>query len=240
MRNTGDNDSAASIQPGDSLARLAHIMRAALAFGHREPTDDFALREEPVRRPPSENSHSPTLEQAVQHLFDLLDRRGVDYVLVGGLALLCYVRGRNTEDIDLMLAVDALSALPEITLSEKSEWFARGAFAGLRVDLLFTENPVFKLVRERHTGCVAFLERGVPCATPEGLLLLKLYALPSLYRQGQIQRANLYEGDITALIRGLRVDPEPLLESLEKFMLDTDIRELRRVVEEVQNRQRRF
>jgi hypothetical protein len=85
-----------------------------------------------------------------------------------------------------------------------------------------------------------FLERGVPCATPEGLVLLKLYALPSLYRQGQIQRANLYEGDIAALLHGPGTDPLPLLGKLEAFMSATDIRELRRVVEEIKSRRRDF
>ena len=45
----------------------------------------------------------------VEQLFNLLDLRKVDYVLVGGIALLTYVEGRNTQDIDLIMA------LPEAT-----------------------------------------------------------------------------------------------------------------------------
>jgi len=33
-------------------------------------------------------------------LFDLLDQRDIDYVLVGGIAMLAYVDGRNTQDIN--------------------------------------------------------------------------------------------------------------------------------------------
>lgn len=44
------------------------------------------------------------LHSATSALFDLLDSRDVDYVLVGGLAVLHYLPGRNTRDIDLILA----------------------------------------------------------------------------------------------------------------------------------------
>ena len=240
MSGSSEQDSVPSLLPGDSLARLARILHCAQVLGHDAPAGASVMREEASEPPPAAPSASPSVEESVTRLFELLDQRSVDYVLVGGLALLRYVRGRNTEDIDLLLAVRDLAVLPEIMVSERSDWFARAVFSGLRVDLLFTENPLFKLVRERHTGCIPFLERGVPCATPEGLVLLKLYALPSLYRQGQIQRANLYEADIAALVHGPGVDPLPLLQTLEQFMLPTDVRELRRVVEEIRSRRRDF
>ncbi len=47
---------------------------------------------------------SASLLQVVNRLFTLLDERGIDYVLVGGVALLNYVEGRNTQDIDLIMA----------------------------------------------------------------------------------------------------------------------------------------
>lgn len=39
--------------------------------------------------------------QTVNRLFALLHERGIKYVLVGGIALLQYIQGRNTEDIDV-------------------------------------------------------------------------------------------------------------------------------------------
>ena len=39
-----------------------------------------------------------SLFQAVDRLFGLLEHRKIAYVLVGGIALLQYVDGRNTED----------------------------------------------------------------------------------------------------------------------------------------------
>jgi hypothetical protein len=44
------------------------------------------------------------LYAATARLFDLLAERQVDFVLVGGLAMLQYVTGRNTSDIDLIIA----------------------------------------------------------------------------------------------------------------------------------------
>jgi hypothetical protein len=51
---------------------------------------------------------SDSLFQTVAELFALLQKRRVDYVLVGGVALLAYVEGRNTEDIDLVIAVSVV------------------------------------------------------------------------------------------------------------------------------------
>lgn len=45
-----------------------------------------------------------------------------------------------------------------------------------------------------------FGDRSIRCATIEGLIILKLYALPSLYRQGNFDRLSLYENDIPQLL----------------------------------------
>lgn len=44
------------------------------------------------------------LSENIDHLFALLQQRDIDYLLVGDLALLSYVDGRNTQDIDLILS----------------------------------------------------------------------------------------------------------------------------------------
>jgi hypothetical protein len=36
------------------------------------------------------------LLKSVPKLFDLLDERGIEYALVGGIAMLVYIDGRNT------------------------------------------------------------------------------------------------------------------------------------------------
>src|SRR5262245_33697199 len=79
---------------------------------------------------------SDSLLQAVVRLFALLAERKIDYGLVGGIALLAYVEGRNTEDIDLIMAASSLEKLPEINVSDRDINFARGEFEGLRIDIL--------------------------------------------------------------------------------------------------------
>src|SRR5437016_6566095 len=74
------------------------------------------------------------LRKDLTELFRLIHERGVPYLLVGGIAMLTYVEGRNTKDVDLLISVDSLQQLPEITLTDRNPHFARGMFGDLRVD----------------------------------------------------------------------------------------------------------
>ena len=65
------------------------------------------------------------LIESIPRLFDLLEERQVDYALVGGIAMLVYVEGRNTQDIDLIVAKKDLEKLPEIVISEENLECAR-------------------------------------------------------------------------------------------------------------------
>jgi hypothetical protein len=176
------------------------------------------------------------LPQQIYDLFSLLRERNVDYLLVGGIALLRYIDGRNTEDIDLLLSVESLATLPEIVLADQNPFFARGSFQSLRVDLLLTANPLFKLVREKFATSHRFHEIEVRCATVEGLVLLKLYALPSLYRQGDAQRIALYETDILMLAQRYRPQIQPLLATLGPFLDAGQLQSLSDVVRDIEQR----
>ncbi len=176
------------------------------------------------------------LLRSVSRLFQLLDQRDIDYVLVGGIAMLVYVEGRNTQDIDIIVSADGLERLPEISIEDQKGEFARGRFGDLQVDLLFTENSLFDKVRREHTVPQQFAEREIPCATVEGLLLLKLFALPSLYRQGQFDRVELYERDVTMLVREFQPDLSPIFEELGKHLIETDLAEVRSIVHEIEDR----
>ncbi|MFL6289305.1 MAG: hypothetical protein ACJ759_00225, partial [Thermoanaerobaculia bacterium] len=111
---------------------------------------------------------------------------------------------------------------------------------GLQIDLLLTRNPLFEKVRQRFATTQRFVEREIPCATVEGLLLLKLYALPSLYRQGSFARVALYEGDIATLMHDYRPPVEPLFEELKEHLSATDLASLRKIVGEIEERIERF
>jgi hypothetical protein len=180
------------------------------------------------------------LFDAVARLFKLLAERQVDYLLVGGIALLTYVEGRNTEDIDLVVPPSALEVVPEIRITGQDGDFRRGSFDGLQVDLLLTSHPLFAHVRQRHATIQRFVEREIPCATVEGLLILKLYALPSLYRQGDLVRVALYETDVLALLDRYRPPTEPLFEELKPHLPATDLAAVRAIVGEIQQKIERF
>ncbi len=101
---------------------------------------------------------------AVQMLFDLLAVRQVDYVLVGGVALLAYLQGRNTSDIDLIMPVSSLKQVPEIEIEMKEVYFGRATYEGLQIDLLFTKNPLFEVVRQGYSQQKTYLEKTIPIA----------------------------------------------------------------------------
>lgn len=171
---------------------------------------------------------------SVGRLFDLLEERGVDYVLVGGIAMLSYIEGRNTQDIDLLIAEKDLPRLPELRIDERNERFARAWLSDLRVDILFSENEPFKTVSKRYVGRRQYVDRSVPCATETGMLLMKLFALPSLYRQGRFDRVDVYRGDLTGLLRRGVEPSEAMWGHLTKVMLESDVTELKRVVADLQ------
>ena len=135
-----------------------------------------------VRKSDIEVMHAEVLLEAVAQLFTLLHERQIDYLLVGGVAMLQYVQGRNTEDIDLIISVSSLKHCPKLLFISQENNFARGTFATLQIDFLLTRNPFFAMVQRRYATIRPFRERDIPCATVEGLLLLKLYALPSTIR----------------------------------------------------------
>jgi len=215
--------SAANLRPS---VHIGNVIRNAVVFNFR------TWREKAV--------NTDNLPQTVARLFALLKERQVEYLLVGGVALLQYVEGRNTEDIDLIMALPALKKLPEIEVASQDNDFVRGRFDELQVDILLTRNPLFESVRLRYATRQPFAEQEIPCATVEGLLLLKLYALPSLYRQGSFARVGLYESDIATLIHDYQPQLEPLFDELARHLSHTDLAAVRDVVADIQQRIQRF
>ncbi len=184
-------------------------------------------------------SQVPLLKH-VQDLFDLLEARRIPYVLVGGIALLYYVEGRNTRDLDLLLALKDLARLPEVHVTHQHGPFAQGRFRSLDLNFLLTTNPLFRRVQQEYTQTVTLLGRNVTIATLEGLLLLKLYALPSLYRPGDFTKVSLYENDIVLLMYHDEVAPESLLEVLKTYLGKGGWQSLKEIVGEIQRQVQRF
>lgn len=209
-----------------NTVHIGNVLRNAIIFNFRKPD--------------AEVMNAEVLLQAVAQLFTLLRERQIDYLLVGGVAMLQYVQGRNTEDIDLIISVSSLQALPEIAITSQENDFACGTFAMLQIDFLLTRNPFFAMIQRRYATIKPFREQDIPCATVEGLLLLKLYALPSLCRQGNFARVGLYENDIATLMHDYRPDLGPLCEELEPHLSASDIATLRDIVADIRHRIERF
>lgn len=177
---------------------------------------------------------------SIPRLFDLLDERGVDYVLVGGIAMRVHAPGRNTQDIDLIVPADAFDRVPEIRVVDRNASFARAEYGHLQIDFLLSDqlgdHALFEIVRSQHARRERFVEREIVCATVEGLLLLKLFALPSLYRQGKFSRVEDYEHDIAVLLRQHRPDMGPIYAELASHLSESDLAEVRAVVEGIEQR----
>ncbi|MBC6479518.1 MAG: hypothetical protein GDA56_18815 [Hormoscilla sp. GM7CHS1pb] len=186
------------------------------------------------------SSNTDNLPAIIDRLFLIMQERNIDYLLVGGVALLSYIEGRNTQDIDLIIAKTDLNYVPEIQIIEENKDFAFGQFNNLRVDLLFTQNFLFDTVIRNCVAERQFGERLVKCVTVEGLILLKLYALPSLYRQGQFSRVSIYENDILLLMLNYNIDISHLFQTLTPHVLVTDLQEIQNAVADIQARIQRF
>ena len=94
----------------------------------------------------------------------------------------------------------------------------------------------FGLVRRRHATRERFVEREIVCATVEGLLLLKLFALPTLYRQGRFSRVEDYEHDIAVLLREYASDTKPIFAELSRHLAASDVAEVRDIVAGIERR----
>lgn len=209
-----------------STSEISAVIRNAVAFNFRNP--------------PEVIMNADSLVSQVDGLFNLLESRKVDYVLVGGIAMLTYVEGRNTQDIDIIMSLPSLTRLPEIAIERQDMYFARGKYGELQIDILLTKNPLFAKVEKQYSNIKSFKDRKVRCATVEGLILLKLFALPSLYRQGSFERVAMYENDIATLIHAFDPKMEPLFGELKKHLSETDMVEARRIIADIETRIRRF
>jgi hypothetical protein len=209
-----------------SIPEIGSVLRNANLFNFKNPPEVFM--------------NADSLLTQVEQLFNLLDERKTDYVLVGGIALLTYVEGRNTQDIDLIMALSSLEKIPEINITSQDQYFARGHFGGLQIDVLLTRNPLFEKVAEKYSTVRKFLDRDIQVASVEGLILLKLFALPSLYRQGSFERVGIYENDLGLLVYAFRPNMEALLKELSGYLNKADMVEARQIVQDIEARIQKF
>jgi len=209
-----------------SIPQIGSVLRNAVTFNFKNSREALVRAE--------------VIPTQVEQFFNLLETRRIEYVLVNGIALLTYVEGRNTQDIDLIMALPSLEKLPEIEIESQDMYFVRGKFGELQIDILLTKNPLFAKVEKDYTTTRQFMDRKIRCATVEGLILLKLFALPSLYRQGSFERVGMYEDDIATLMNAFNPKMEPLFKELGKHLNEDDMMEARKIVSDIEARIQRF
>ncbi len=225
----------ATLPEGVSLQRVAQVLLEAWEVGAHQWTETpLQLREGTSAKP------SLPVPQDAMDLFRLLADRHADYLLVGGLAMLTYVQGRNTRDVDLLMSAATLRKIPELVMVEESEYFARANFRSVQVDVLLTKNPLFKQVAKKFATRHRFAELSVPAVTVAGLIVLKLYALPSLYRQFELDRAALYETGIALLIARHEPKLEPLSALVAQQLKPGDQKEVQTILAECCSRAKRL
>jgi hypothetical protein len=186
----------------------------------------------------SSNQNLPDSE-SVRRLFEMIKLQKIgDYLLVGGIAMLNYIEGRNTEDIDLVFDEGQISRVDGLEVISKDQDFCRAQFENIQIDLLLTNNKVFKYVLKHCRSRTSYADAtDIAIASPMGLIILKLYALPSLYRQGQFDRATLYESDITQLLRKYPVTITEVLKPLKPpVLLGSDLEEVKNIFLDIQSR----
>ena len=91
------------------------LLDAWEAGAHQWTDSPLQLREGATPKP------SAPVPQDALDLFRLLVERRARYLLVGGLAMLTYVNGRNTKDVDLLMSGTTLQQIPELVVVEESE-----------------------------------------------------------------------------------------------------------------------
>jgi hypothetical protein len=154
-----------------------------------------------------------------------------EYVLVGGLAIRLYIESRNTEDIDILCSSNsALTLIPNAKLNKD---FGNGMYKDIKVDFLLTENKFFNRIFNQYKQVITVEDLELTVVTVEGLILLKCYALPALYQQGNFRRADLYEADLKGLLRISNINEEDIYTELKPFMLQGHLSEVMNLLNEI-------
>ena len=174
----------------------------------------------------------------LEKISSALNKKGIDYAVIGGQAVLVYGYARFTNDIDLLVAADAtkLSIISEICLELnltrlKDDEFTRmtnvvpifDPDTNFRADLVFCFS---EFEREAIERAVTKVQAGVPVkfAAVEDLILMKLYA----------SRAVDIEDIKKLLILNSDIDMVYIKKWLVRFDMDPEL-ELSRKLSEILN-----
>ncbi len=171
-------------------------------------------------------------------LIELLETKGIDYALVGGVAMMAIApNARATDDYDFIGQRSDFENLSELSKVSSDQNFGRYRHNQTIVDTLFVENPVFAYALKTYQADCTIAGRTIRSLSPSGIALLKLYALPSLYLQGQHVRVATYEQDLEVLfIVDPKINEDALLKFLSKHLVQSQIAELKNACEDIRRK----
>ena len=171
-------------------------------------------------------------------LIELLETKGIDYALVDGVAMMAIAPGsRATDDYDFIGQRRDFENIDELAQVSADQNFGRYRHNKTIVDTLFIENPVFAYALKNYQANCAIAGKTIRSLSPSGIALLKLYALPSLYLQGQHIRVATYEQDLEVLfIVDSKIDEDSLLNFLKKHLAESQIAELKNTCREIRQK----
>ncbi|MEN8446144.1 MAG: hypothetical protein ABG776_14150 [Cyanobacteria bacterium J06555_13] len=171
-------------------------------------------------------------------LIELLETRGIDYALVGGVAMMAITPdARATDDYDFIGQRSDFESLSELSQVSADKNFGRYRHNSTIVDALFVENPVFAHALKQYQADCVIAGKTIRSLSPSGIALLKLYALPSLYLQGQHVRVATYEQDLEVLfIIDPDIDEGALLTFLNKYLVESQVAELKDTCEGIRKK----
>ena len=124
-------------------------------------------------------------EEVLVRVVDVLDRAGIPFALMGGLAAATVGRERSTKDVDLFLTrEDAESALAPLAdagfRTERTDpgWLFKAFWGESLVDLIFESSGgiLFDEEVRAHLRQVSVRGRQVPALSPEDIVIIKALA----------------------------------------------------------------
>jgi predicted nucleotidyltransferase len=125
------------------------------------------------------------VERVVAEACRSLERAGIRYLLIGGLASSAHGRPRSTDDVDLLIghedaerALATLGAAGFETEATNPHWLYKASRAGVTVDLMFKVMGDIYLDEEMITRSrqATFAGQSVQIAGPEDVIVIKALA----------------------------------------------------------------
>lgn len=151
-----------------------------------------------------------------------LERRAIDFLVAGGVAVGLHGIRRSTDDLDLVIdaerRADAIAALEELgfTSLRQMEGFSNHARRGAgdqRVDLLYVRSSTRTQLFERAVR-VEYGGRSYPVVDPHHLCAMKLFAVSQ-----NPGRTYSDLADVRELISARLVDKDEILRYLDRYGL---------------------